>query len=97
MVAPTITEAAGMTFPQASLPVGAKVGDQITLVVESLDNVEKTARLGFPKGVADPEATALAEPALPSGNDTDVLLGPMKGLKSYLVRKSQDKSRADAP
>lgn len=84
-----------MKVSMADLPPGTKEGDTVELVVKKVDPVSNMVELA-PEGEADAEPTdsvtddaADDEPTAPS-MDTKTLLGPMSGLKNYLVQKSQD-------
>jgi hypothetical protein len=82
------------------LPKGVLIGDTVQMVVENIDAAQNTATLMVPEGLKGPEASDDSEDANPADDssqtpattDTKVLLGPMKGLKNYLVKKSQDNS-----
>lgn len=80
----------------ASLPPGAKEGDMLQLRIKGTDpttdmvllepvhDEEESQPMDSVEG--EPEGD---EPTAPS-MDTKTLLGPMSGLKNYLVQKSQD-------
>ncbi len=84
--------------PMASLPPESAVGDIVKFSIVSIDEKSKLATLlasdQAPGGVADDANPSGEGSALPGGNNTDVLLGPMQGLKNYLVKKSQDNTSA---
>lgn len=86
-----------MKVPMASLPPGTKEGDSLELTVKSIDPVSNMVELA-PEGEemdAEPKDSVTDDgeeektgegPSM----DTKTLLGPMDGLKNYLVQKSQD-------
>lgn len=79
-----------------SLPPGTKEGDTLELTVKAVDPVSNMVELTHEGDAAGAEPTDSVteesdgeEPSAPS-MDTKTLLGPMSGLKNYLVQKSQD-------
>lgn len=84
-----------MKVPMASLPPGTKEGDSLELTVKSIDPVSNMVELApegeemEPKDSVTDDGEHEAESGEPS-MDTKTLLGPMDGLKNYLVQKSQD-------
>lgn len=79
----------------ASLPPGTKEGDMVELTVESVDPGTNMAVMSHEGEKTDEPKDTVSDngeeesPASPS-MDTKTLLGPMDGLKNYLVQKSQD-------
>lgn len=77
-----------------SLPPGTKEGDTLELTVKTVDPVSNMVELtheGDAEELTDSvtEESDGEESSAPS-MDTKTLLGPMSGLKNYLVQKSQD-------
>jgi hypothetical protein len=93
---------APMQVALSGLPPGIKIGDSIQLQVDDIDKATSMATLSADQALSHPENDPFAAPdeadtpttedgaPAPGGNDTKVLLGPMNGLKNYLVKKSQD-------
>lgn len=79
----------------ASLPPGTKEGDMVELTVESVDPATNMAVMSHEGDAeAEPKDTVTddgdEEKSETPSMDTKTLLGPMDGLKNYLVQKSQD-------
>jgi hypothetical protein len=94
---------APMQVSLSGLPPGIKIGDSIQLQVDDIDKATSMATLSADQALSHPDNEPFAAPdddsdtpttqdgaPAPGGNDTKVLLGPMSGLKNYLVKKSQD-------
>lgn len=85
-----------MKVSMADLPPGTKEGDTVEMVVKKVDPVSNMVELAHEGEEPEVEPTDSVteeedgdEPSAPS-MDTKTLLGPMSGLKNYLVQKSQD-------
>lgn len=78
----------------SSLPPGSKEGDTIQLRVKGTDPTTDMILLEPVQDAMAPQDSVEGEPDEEGSTsptmDTKTLLGPMDGLKNYLVQKSQD-------
>lgn len=89
----------GASIPLQFLPAGTKQGDTVTLKVAYVDagqGMAKVVKMDSDQSSdegsdQDKNGTGSANSTIPQGGvNTGTLLGPMSGLKGYLIRKQAD-------
>jgi hypothetical protein len=81
---PPVADEGTMKVPLAALPVGTKPGDRVSMTVTGVDTVSGSITL-----VADKPNEAVP-PKSADTVDTELTMGPMDDLKSYLYKKTME-------